>query len=333
MMRIKSWSFGLIGLFCLVQSALAVDLSAYKPDAGSYEITSQALMVFVPDQDRHMRVRLTYPAEAPGPFPVVIFSHGGGRAEFIPNYRLFTDHWASHGYVVLQPLHLDAELSAADFGKMMQQSKGGPDPLMASRLSDVTFLVEHLSALEWGIPGLAGKFDQNHIAVAGHSKGSATAFVAGGGVLEDPRNGTLLAASPQNFDAILFLSEPGNAAFMPRQPWRAITETPLLVTTGTNDFGAVANRNMGFRYRTIPQGPPSGLKHYLYIDDLDQHFGGLVSGKDTRGTGPDKEALAIVRGISTAFLDAHTKEDWAALEFMLSDKVQEATGPRARIVE
>jgi predicted dienelactone hydrolase len=37
---------------------------------------------------------------------VIVFSHGNGSKGDM--YKGFTDYWASHGYVVIQPTHMDS---------------------------------------------------------------------------------------------------------------------------------------------------------------------------------------------------------------------------------
>ena len=332
-MRPKLWFCAFVVGLALASAKAEAETVGYAPLAGPYKIDIfDAFELYLPAQDKTLKTRIVVP-QGPGPFPTIIFSHGGGRAEYLPGYNQFTDHWASHGYVVLQPTHLDAELSAKDFGKAVRQEFSGIDPLTAARLSDIRFLVDMLPAIEWGVPGLAGKIDQSGLVMAGHSRGSAATMLVGGVVLKDPRDEALVEGKDDRFDALVFLSEPGNAVFMPKEPWRNIIDLPLLVTTGTNDFGAVARVQVGYTYGVVPQGPPTGPKSRLFIKDLDQHFGGLVSGKDTIGKGPDHNGLTIVKGVSTAFLNAHMKEDWVAVEFLSGDDIEEITNGRATFTE
>ena len=329
--RVKSFLL-VLGLIFAAATAVSAENMAYKPNPGPYPIVAMDdFELYEPVQEKVLKVRIVYP-DGRGPFPVVFFSHGGGRAEYLSGYNAFTDHWASHGYVVLQPTHLDAELSAKDFGKMVTEPFTGADPLTQARMDDIRYLADMLNAIEWSVQDLRGKIDQNQMVMAGHSRGSATTMMVAGVVLEDPRDGTLINGLDERFKAFLFLSEPGNAPFMPKQPWRQVSEKPVLVTTGTNDFGAVARREAPFRYRALKAENIGGPKRKLFITDLDQHFGGLISGKDTVGKGPDYDALNIVKGVTTAFMDAHTKDDWVAVQMLWNDEIKDLTAGRAEFV-
>ena len=332
-MELRVKSFLLIFGFCLGLAApVWAENTGYKPNPGPFPIEAiDDFQLYEPFQEKYLKIRIIYP-DGPGPFPVIFFSHGGGRAEYLDGYNAFTDHWASHGYVVLQPTHLDAVLSAKDFGMMVSKPFTGVDPLTQARLDDLKYMADTLPAIEWNIVGLRGKLNHDQLIMAGHSRGSATTMLIAGVQLQDPRDGTIVDGQDDRFKAFLFLSEPGNAAFMPKQPWRQIADKPVLVTTGTNDFGAVAGRQVGFTYQTIKANRTSGPKRRLFITDLDQHFGGLISGKDTVGKGPDHDALKIVKGVTTAFLDAHTKDDWVAVQMLWNDDIVDLTNGRAEFV-
>jgi predicted dienelactone hydrolase len=50
------------------------------------------------------------PATGPGPFPVIVFSHGlGGSRE---GYKYLGRHWASYGYVAVHVEHLGSDTAA-----------------------------------------------------------------------------------------------------------------------------------------------------------------------------------------------------------------------------
>ena len=53
----------------------------------------------------HVRVSAPLVGEA---LPVVVFSHGNGQS--LHGYGPLVDHWAAHGFAVVQPMHLDARV-------------------------------------------------------------------------------------------------------------------------------------------------------------------------------------------------------------------------------
>ena len=58
-------------------------------------------------RQRQVPVKIYYPADGAGPFPVIIFSHGlGGSRE---GYQYLGRHWASHGYVSVHLQHLGSD--------------------------------------------------------------------------------------------------------------------------------------------------------------------------------------------------------------------------------
>jgi predicted dienelactone hydrolase len=75
----------------------------YKASRGPYAVgvVPEASLA---DDTRGVQIplRITYPL-AEGLFPVIVFSHGAWGAHY--HYAGLTAHWASHGYVVIQPAH------------------------------------------------------------------------------------------------------------------------------------------------------------------------------------------------------------------------------------
>jgi hypothetical protein len=53
--------------------------------------------------------------------------------------------------------------------------------------------------------------------------------------------------------------------------------------------------------------------------------------RETAGGAPDYEGLSIIRGTSTAFLDAYLKNDAAAKEFLATADVKAMTNNRASL--
>ena len=105
---------------------------------------------------------------AAAPYPLVIFSHGfGANAVWYTN---LIEHYASHGFVVLAPEHI--EQFDPDFGDIWKASIDRP--LDIKRALDYA---EQITA-----PGgdMAGRIDMEHVAVIGHSSGGYTALAMAG---------------------------------------------------------------------------------------------------------------------------------------------------------
>jgi hypothetical protein len=63
---------------------------------------------------------------------------------------------------------------------------------------------------------------------------------------------------------------------------------------------------------------------------MDHYLGGLICKQDVPGP-KDYDALQIIDGVSTAFLDAYMKEDESAMKFLRDGQVSELTGGRATL--
>ncbi len=315
----------------LVSGASAEDTDAYKFQQGPLEIADAEISLDMPSADRTLQMRLVYP-KVEGIYPVIVFSHGGAPFEYLASYSHITDHWASHGYVVVRPVHLDALATNADIGELRRQAAEGIDPVTEARIEDVSFIVDSLDEIQSAVPDLAGKPDPERLIIAGHSRGSAIALRIMGVEMINPNTGQSFGTDDDRFDAVIFLSEPGNAVFMPYQPWRAIEDKPSLVVTGSNDFGSIAGRPIGIRYQVVSKGlSGTDKRHLLYIQDLDQRWGGLIRGEDEFGKGADYDALDIIRGTTTAFLDAYIKSDGDAEDFLDSREVEVLSKGRAAL--
>lgn len=301
---------------------------AYKTARGPHEVRviDNHVLPAEPGQ-RELRARIAFP-EDEGQFPLVVFSHG--FACYRESYSGLTDHWASHGYVVVQPEHPDSPTSQTRLDRQAATN------LHYVRISDVTRVLGALFAPVEEMPGLSGRIDYGRKAIAGHSFGGMIAQIIWGQPLKDPQgSGTLSYAL--DFDAAIVMSGPGP---MPQMADGAFTEMPgpLLVTGGTRD-----GRNAGdgviqpWEWRMLPyELSPPGDKYSVVLEEGDHYLGGLIcrddrGGPENRGGAPDTEGQTILAGVSTAFLDAWTKKDVAAVRFLAEfDRHAGITGGRAR---
>ena len=262
-------------------------------------------------QNRDVSLRVTYPIGA-GPFPVIVFSHG---AFCYPQlYGEITDHWVSHGYIVISPNHLDSPNN----GKL---SPGVLQSLMSSRIRDMSFVLDALDQIEAQVQDMQDKTDRDHMAVAGHSFGGMIAMIKSGLTLENPEDGVQEDYTDDRFDAAVVLSGVGPMDMMDGtvvvdSAFSGLTG-PLFASGGTNDEGNVGTgetfpwqwRMSGYRLA------PPGDKYYLVLRDADHYLGGLIC-RENRGGEPDPEAAEIVRMANTAFLNAYLKGDAAAKRFL-----------------
>lgn len=175
--------FGLLTVLCGVMLCITFSLAAAQEtlapvgEAGSYQVGIQIMALTDESRDdRNLQTYIWYPAlvseDAPrpyapddsgAPYPLVIFSHGGGGAA-TEGVDLFIEHLVSQGFVVAGVDHRDPS-----------NWQG-----MVDRPLDVLFLLNQLADLEADHP-LAGIIDTSKVGVIGSSFGGYTSLALGGG--------------------------------------------------------------------------------------------------------------------------------------------------------
>lgn len=302
--------------------ASPVKAGGYKLADGPFpvdEVEDTVLHDAARNKDLHLRV--LYP-EASGPFPIIVFSHGAGGSQSCCDS--LTRHWASYGYVTLQPTHEDSTLQRrnsgeenVDFLRAVRDALKKPE-LWENRPKDVAFLLDSLLALQEHIPGLVGRLDTAHIGVGGHSMGAFTADAVAGAMVDLPNHpGTSFADS--RVRAALLLSPQGPGEFgLNDHSWDHVA-LPLLSMTGSLDSGA--NRQ-GPNWKKIPfERSEPGDKYHLFISGAN-HMS-FVSARTLlpRRAAQGEMILAYVNSASLAFWDAYLKSDPAAKNYLKSDSL------------
>jgi predicted dienelactone hydrolase len=122
---------------------------------------------------------LADPPAAPGPHPLVIWSHGRSGTRMV--YGMVCEGLASRGYVVVSPDHPGDTLADWLLGTAVDDATNE-----TQRVDDVRFLLDAALGVRPGLD-LAADLDTSRIAVAGHSYGGFTALALAGAELPDPR--------------------------------------------------------------------------------------------------------------------------------------------------
>jgi len=302
--------------------------SAYRVGAGPLEIvTVKRVSLAFPELDKDLQMRLAFPAGGTN-YPVIVLSHGNGCSQDL--YAGFADHWASWGYVVIQPVHMDSrDLGFSMKGKTLEQM----NQVVSSRRADMSFVLDSLSELEKLAPQLEGKIDSDWLIAAGHSMGAGTVMILNGVEMINPRDQSRMVSAEDRFDALIVISEPSNNRMMPQDPWR-LARVPTFIATGSEDFSMVGARN-GKKSKSAWQLPPDAEKPdqsywYLYMEGSDHYLGGVIC-KDNAPGPRDYDGLNIINGASTAFLEAYIRKDPAALAFLGSGDITNLTNGRATL--
>ena len=300
-----------------------------KPVSASTPVLSLSPVV-LPAPGRAVELRMRVSAPVTGrQLPIILLSHGHGRSNNLSSlngYGPLANFWAAHGFVVIQPTHLDSKTLSLD----LDVPEG---PLFwRSRVEDMKRILDQLELIEASFPGLGGRLDHGRVAVVGHSLGGHTAGMLLGARLTDPKDGTEVDLAEPRIKAGVLLAAPGNggadlSAFAAEQisfflkPSFAEMTTPALVVAGDNDVSPHLTVR-GADWHADPYFLSTGPKCLLTLFGAGHGLGG-VSGYDVAETTDENpERVAAVQRLTWAYLQtALYPEDsaWSAACAALMD--------------
>lgn len=284
-------------------------------------VSVKSIVLPAPQRGEDLPVRVSAPVTGHD-LPIVLFAHGFGSN--LDGYAPLVDHWAAHGFVVIQATHLDSKRLhiAADAPRKPQ--------LWRYRVQDMKRILDHLDALEASVPGLVGRVDRSRIVAAGHSFGGQTAGILVGLRVVDPQTGIAKDMSDPRVMASIQLATAGkggagltpfaheNLPWLRDQDFSHIT-APGLVVAGDRDELPLSTR--GAAWTTDPYTLSRGNKSLLTLFG-GQHFLGGISGYEvTETTDENPERVALVRQVTLAYLRHVTgidSSDWEAAQTTLA---------------
>ena len=295
-----------------MSSSLVATLDAII-GAGSPVVSVAPVALSAPDRPVPLEVRVSAPATGTD-LPVVVFSHGNGWN--LDGYAPLTAFWASRGFVVIQPTHLDSRRNGFGFDHPVFPT------IWTERIEDLTRILDQLDTIEAAVPGLAGRIDRSRIAATGHSWGGQTAqsllgariFDEEGKVGEDMSDsrvtaGILLAATGLGGDELHPFAK-ANFPFM-RPSFHELT-TPILVVAGDHDQSKMSSRGPDWFTDAYTYSP--GATDLLTFYGAEHALGGIVGYEVAETTDENPERVAIIQRLSTAYLRSalHIDEsNWA----------------------
>ncbi|KUL41813.1 alpha/beta hydrolase family protein [Actinoplanes awajinensis] len=279
-------------------------------------VSVKPVLLPAPGRGTDLPVKISAPVTGKD-LPIVLLSHGYGSS--LDGYGPLADFWAAHGFVVVQPTHLDSRTVGL----------APEDPrtrrLWRLRVEDLTRILDRLDVLEAAVPGLAGRLDHGRIAVAGHSFGGQSAGILLGLRVLDPGSGPAEDLSDSRVMAGVLLATAGRGGsdltpFAAENfPWMnpdfAHMTTPALVVAGDKDDLPLTVR--GPEWTTDPYFLSPGKKSLLTLTGAEHSLGG-IAGYDARET-TDEHAgrVALVQRVTRAYL-RHTlgveSSGWAAVQ-------------------
>jgi dienelactone hydrolase len=297
--------------------------------SGSPVVTVAPVALSAPDRLVPLEVRVSAPATGTG-LPVVLFSHGNGWN--LDGYAPLTAFWASRGFVVIQPTHLDSRRNGFGFDHPVFPT------IWTERINDLTRILDQLDSIEAAVPGLAGRVDRSRVAATGHSWGGHTAqsllgariFDEEGHVGEDMSDsrvtaGVLLAATGLGGDDLHPFAQ-ANFPFM-RPSFRELT-TPTLVVAGDQDQSKMSSRGPDWFTDAYTHSP--GATDLLTFYGAEHALGGIVGYEVAETTDENPERVAVIQRLSTAYLRTALQVDadsWACARSVFRD----GTDPIGRV--
>jgi dienelactone hydrolase len=254
--------------------------------------------------------------------PVLLFSHGNGWS--LDGYAPLTTFWASRGFVVVQPTHLDSRRDGIGF----DHPRFGQ--VWTERHADLLRIVDQLETIERALPGLAGRVDRARIVAAGHSWGAQTVqMLLGARILDGTGQvgqdfadrrvtaGVLLAATGIGGQELHPFAQE-HFPFM--NPSFAELITPTLVVAGDRDQSKMSCRGPDWFTDAYAHSP--GATDLLTLFDAEHSLGGIPSWEAAETTDENPERVAVLQRLTTAYLRSAldpTDAGWAKATAALAE--------------
>jgi predicted dienelactone hydrolase len=313
-------------------SSAADAADGYNLAPGPHAVSEASdLVLHDAKRNKDLHVRISYPNDA-GPYPVIVFSHGAGGSQDC--CEALTLHWATHGYVTIQPTHDDSAIQRRNSGeeniRFPQAVRDGlkKPALWESRPQDISFVIDSLPVLEHRVPGLVANMDKDRIGVGGHSMGSYTAEAIAGAIVDLPGHPGSNFADPR-VKAVLCLSPQGPGQFGLNDHSFDRLSLPYIGMTGSLDsLGPVASP----AWHKIPfeRSLPSD-KYHLYIEGA--NHGSFITARTLSPThaAQGEAILGYTNSASLAFWDAYLKNDARAKKYLQSDTLEKSSRGAAKL--
>jgi len=252
--------------------------------------------------------------------PLVVFSHssGGNRR----SATFLCTHLASHGYVVAAMDHSELvtpELARRE-GETETERATRAEAMIASRVPDVRFLIDHL------LKDAGFNVDAARIGLVGHSFGGWTVLAT---PEVDPRVRAVVALAPGG----IANPRPGILRLTLTFAWSR--EVPTLLLAAENDV-MIPLPGLSELFARLP--PPKRMfilrraDHQHFVDDVEGEHEGMRGGsfpgdaawipaamRPMSELSSGEQAHLFVRGLTLAHLDATLQGSEAADQFLAGD--------------
>jgi pimeloyl-ACP methyl ester carboxylesterase len=280
---------------------------------GTPVVSVSPIRLLAPGRALPLEVRVSAPPTGAN-LPIVLFSHGNGWS--LDGYAPLVAFWASRGFMVIQPTHLDSRRAG------IAMNDGRFPTIWAERIADLTRILDQLDTIEEAIPGLASCVDRSKIGAVGHSWGGHTVQTLLGARIIDAHGHVGVDMSDKRITVGMLLSATGiggddlhpfareNFPFM--NPSFAELTTPTLVVAGDHDQSPMSNR--GPDWFTDPYQLSPGATDLVTFFGAEHALGGIAGYDVAETTDENPDRVAVLQRLSTAYLRSTfspTDDGWA----------------------
>ena len=262
-----------------------------------------------PDRGLDLELRVTAPLTGSN-LPIILLSHGHGPSLYIPSkdgYGPIVDFLAAHGFVVIQPTHLNSKVAG-----LPSDAPGGP-LFWRSRVEDMKRILDRLDEIEAAMPAVQGRLDRSKVAAVGHSLGGQTVGMLLGARLTDPQDAdaTDVNMIEPRITAGVLLTPPGNGgadlsdvaarSYSALNPDYSFMTTQALVVVGDRDESPHLTVR-GADWHADAYRCSAGKKSLLTLFGAQHGLGGIAGydAAETKDENPDR--LAVVQRLVWAYL-------------------------------
>jgi hypothetical protein len=293
-------------------------------------VSIKPIVLPAPDRGDDLQLRVNAPRTGRD-LPIIVFSHGFGFS--MDAYGPLVDFWAAHGFVVIQPTHLDSVTLA------LAPDDPRTPHIWRFRIKDLVRIVDELDRIEVSAPEIRGRLARDRVAATGHSYGATTASALLGARIIDPegRVGEDMSDPRVNAGVLLALAGTGGENLTPfaaemfpfMNPSFETLTTPALMTAGDHDQSLLSTRGPDWWTDGYTLSP--GEKSLLTLFGAEHSQGGIHAYGGVPQTSAESPALVdLVQQVTTAYLRSVLGVDETSW-LTARDALAHATDPLGRL--